>query len=43
LAPVRRIDYMLISPSLRVRSAEMIPTDAPDHLPVVAELEIPPR
>jgi endonuclease/exonuclease/phosphatase family metal-dependent hydrolase len=40
-APDRRIDYVLMSPDVGARSAAVIATDASDHLPVVADLEIP--
>lgn len=42
-APSRRIDYVLVSPRLRVRRAQVITTNASDHLPVVADLEIRPK
>jgi endonuclease/exonuclease/phosphatase family metal-dependent hydrolase len=42
-APDRRIDYVLTSPEIGARSAAVIATDASDHLPVVADLEIPKR
>jgi endonuclease/exonuclease/phosphatase family metal-dependent hydrolase len=42
-APDRRIDYVLTSPSIAARSAEVIATTASDHLPVVAELAVPKR
>lgn len=41
-APSRRIDYVLVSPRLRVRRSQVITSNASDHLPVVADLEIPP-
>jgi endonuclease/exonuclease/phosphatase family metal-dependent hydrolase len=41
-APARRIDYVLVSPRLRVRRSQVMATDASDHLPVVADLERPP-
>jgi len=41
--PTKRIDYVLVSPALRVLGARVMPTDASDHRPVVAELEIPGR
>jgi len=31
----------VVSPHLRVLAASVVPTDASDHLPVVAELEVP--
>lgn len=40
-APNQRIDYVLVSPGLRVLSARVVPTNASDHLPVVVDLEIP--
>ena len=39
--PLRRIDYILASRSIRPISAKTHRTHASDHLPVVAELEIP--
>lgn len=42
-APSGRIDYILASPRLRVRRAQVITTSASDHLPVVADLEIRPK
>ncbi len=39
--PPRRIDYVLHSPDLRVRSVEVAPGQGSDHLPVVAELLLP--
>jgi endonuclease/exonuclease/phosphatase family metal-dependent hydrolase len=41
-APARRIDYVLAGRRIRVRRAQVIATDASDHLPVVADLEIGP-
>ncbi len=38
-APVRRIDWILHTSDLVVASAQILPTTASDHLPVVAELE----
>jgi endonuclease/exonuclease/phosphatase family metal-dependent hydrolase len=40
-APTARIDYVLTSPTIGVESARVMPTLASDHLPVVAELEVP--
>lgn len=40
-APSRRIDYVLVSPRLRVLRSQVTTTNASDHLPVVADLEIP--
>lgn len=43
-APIRRIDYVLMSEQFRVKSASVPVTPASDHRPVVVELEIrPPR
>lgn len=39
-APKRRIDYVLVSPHVRVVQSSVISTDASDHLPVVAEIDI---
>lgn len=39
--PHARIDYVLVSPGVAVRSAATVPTDASDHLPVVADLALP--
>ena len=38
--PTKQIDYILVSPSLRVINAGVIPCDFSDHLPVFAELEL---
>ena len=40
-APVDRIDYIYVSRSAAVLSAEVLPAQASDHRPVVAEIEIP--
>jgi endonuclease/exonuclease/phosphatase family metal-dependent hydrolase len=40
-APDRRIDYVLVSPDVSVREAHVPRTLASDHLPVVAEVEVP--
>jgi endonuclease/exonuclease/phosphatase family metal-dependent hydrolase len=40
-APDRRIDYVLTSPSIAARHAEVVATGASDHLPLVADLAIP--
>lgn len=42
-APDRRIDYVLTSPEIGAGSATVVATDASDHLPLVADLEIPKR
>lgn len=47
-APSRRIDYVLVSDSVEVQKANVLPTGASDHLPVVAHLMVrlphaPPR
>jgi endonuclease/exonuclease/phosphatase family metal-dependent hydrolase len=39
--PHARIDYVLVSPGVTVRSAAVVPTDASDHRPVVADLAVP--
>lgn len=36
--PGRRIDYIFVTPDLRVISVDVIPSRASDHLPVVAEI-----
>jgi len=41
--PYARIDYIFVSPEIAVESAEVLDTLASDHLPVVAELELPGR
>ena len=38
LSPVKRIDYVLVSPDFRVVDATVAPTTAADHRPVVATL-----
>ena len=42
-APDRRIDYVLVTPEIDVRSAEVRSTLASDHLPVTAKLTIEER
>jgi len=42
-APSKRIDYVLVSPQVRVLGSQVIRTRASDHLPVVADLEIRPN
>ena len=37
----RRIDYIFVSPDIGVRSVEVIDSDASDHRPVVAILDLP--
>jgi endonuclease/exonuclease/phosphatase family metal-dependent hydrolase len=39
--PAKRIDYVLLSPHFRVRSAIVPVTEASDHRPVVVELTMP--
>jgi endonuclease/exonuclease/phosphatase family metal-dependent hydrolase len=39
-APDRRIDYVLTSPEIGAVNAEVIATDASDHLPLVADLAV---
>ena len=36
--PIRRIDYVLISPHYRLASAMVVPSVASDHRPVIVEL-----
>lgn len=38
-APDRRIDYIFVSSDLRVRSVEVLPSEASDHLPVVCDID----
>lgn len=38
--PEKRIDYVLTSPDIEVTNAEVLDTDASDHLPVVADVVI---
>ena len=38
----RQIDHILVSPPLGLRRSWTISTDASDHLPLVADLDIPP-
>lgn len=42
-APTKRIDFVLVTPGIEVTAAEVPATEASDHLPVVAELEVSPR
>jgi endonuclease/exonuclease/phosphatase family metal-dependent hydrolase len=39
--PTKRIDYVLHSHTVRAKAAEVITTDASDHLPVLAVLDVP--
>jgi endonuclease/exonuclease/phosphatase family metal-dependent hydrolase len=39
-APQETIDYVFVSPDIHVVSAQVMPSLASDHLPVVADLEI---
>ncbi len=41
--PRARIDYVFVSPAIGVESATVLDTLASDHLPLVAELELPGR
>ena len=41
--PSKRIDYVLTSGHFRVRSAEVVATEASDHRPVVVELVLAPK
>ena len=38
--PVRRIDYLFLSPASTCLAARVIPTDASDHLPVAVDVRI---
>lgn len=40
--PSRMIDYILISPSLRMREANVLHLPHSDHLPLAVEVELPP-
>lgn len=40
--PSRMIDYILISPALRMREAKVLPLPHSDHLPLAVEVELPP-
>lgn len=40
--PNRMIDYVLLSPNLRVHQAQVLPVDHSDHLPLAMEIECPP-
>ncbi len=39
-APVRRIDYVLVSDAFQVREARTLPVSSSDHRPVIAELTL---
>ena len=39
--PGRRIDYIFVTPDLKVVKTQTLPTRASDHLPVVAEISVP--
>ncbi|GMA51084.1 hypothetical protein GCM10025857_24410 [Alicyclobacillus contaminans] len=39
--PTRRIDYVLVSPDIQIRSSSTLPTVASDHRPVTAEVTLP--
>lgn len=39
-APAARIDYVFVTGQITVRDSDVVPTDASDHLPVFAELEL---
>lgn len=41
--PVTRLDYVTVSPGIRVRQATVPSTLASDHRPVLAEVVVPPR
>lgn len=38
-APVKRIDYLMLPPTLRCRTATVMVTEASDHRPVIFEIE----
>ena len=38
--PPARIDYILTSDDLVVRTAAVVPSDASDHLPLVADVDL---
>jgi endonuclease/exonuclease/phosphatase family metal-dependent hydrolase len=40
-SPDRRIDYVLVTPEVEVRAAEVLASPASDHLQVVAEVAVP--
>jgi endonuclease/exonuclease/phosphatase family metal-dependent hydrolase len=40
--PVKRIDYVTHSPNIETRDADVVATQASDHLPVVADLVVRP-
>lgn len=40
--PAARIDYVLASPGIEVEGAQVVDTDASDHLPVSVDLRLPP-
>lgn len=40
--PAARIDYVLASPGIEVERAQVVDADASDHLPVSADLRLPP-
>ena len=40
-SPEARIDYLYVSGQVEVLDADVVSTDASDHLPVVADLELP--
>jgi endonuclease/exonuclease/phosphatase family metal-dependent hydrolase len=39
--PIRMIDYILLSPSLRIRHSEVLALPHSDHLPLAVEIECP--
>lgn len=41
-APIETIDYVFVSPDIQALSAEVIPSLASDHLPVVARVQMAP-
>lgn len=42
ITPVARIDYVLLRGGVRARSAQLVRSDASDHLPLVADLDLTP-
>ncbi|MEW5839090.1 MAG: endonuclease/exonuclease/phosphatase family protein [Pseudomonadota bacterium] len=40
--PDRMIDYILLSPNMKVRQAQVLPLPHSDHLPLAVEIECPP-
>ena len=40
IAPVKRIDFVTVSPGITMTAARAVATDASDHRPVVTDLEL---